>query len=81
MVEIVVSNGAPWFVDRAPDGFTRSLRHVDVDRLRCLAANLAQAGGLCAAFDLGQRFEDPFPLGPNEDYPPWSPGCGRSATS
>jgi hypothetical protein len=55
-------------------------------RLRCLAANLAQAGGLCAAFEQGRQagqwwssYFDGF-YQDDDDVPPFQPGCSRSAT-
>lgn len=46
--------------------------------LATLAHNLSQAGGLCAAFNLGDALgswgEDPYP-----DPKPWEPGCGKAA--
>lgn len=46
------------------------------ERIACLAHNLAIAGGLCRAFELGCEFthewfkRDPF-------YPFWEPGIGH----
>lgn len=45
--------------------------------LRCLAANLAQAGGLCEAWQLGREWGESVRLMRDDE---WSPGCGWSAT-
>ena len=79
MIEIVVSNGTPWFVDRAPDGFTLSLRPIDIAAIETLAANLAIGAALCRAHHIGEgsgyewATRKPF-------WPRWEPGCGHDAT-
>jgi hypothetical protein len=57
-------------------------RSVAVTRnLRILGANLAVAGALCAAFEMGGAWlfwlDDPYQ---SANCPPWTPGCGRSVT-
>lgn len=43
--------------------------------MRCLAANLAVGGALCAAYSIGASVgDDPHARG---DYAYWYPGCGR----
>lgn len=52
--------------------------HIDLSPLATLAHNLAIAGGLCAAFELGRQFcwRAMVGLPAAED---WRPGSGRAA--
>lgn len=59
---------------------TLGRREVDLERIRTLASNLAVAGALCAAFELGCLFGGQW-MARDPVYPTFEPGCRSRAPS
>jgi len=49
MIEIIISNGNPFWVSRTHDGFPLSVESIDARALKSLAHNLSVVAGLCLA--------------------------------